>query len=217
MKSNIYMFDAYGTLFDVHSAVQKAGAALGALAEPVSGLWRQKQLEYTWTLSQIGRIEPFDVLTARGLDFALAKHGIRDAILRQQLLDAYLTLDAYPDVAPALLALRAAGVKTMIFTNGTTGMISTAIKAARLEALIDTVITVDAAGIFKPAPAVYAHALKQSGAARAQDITFCSSNRWDIAGAAASSFRCVWVNRTGQPDEYQALTPDRAIRSLSEL
>ncbi len=106
MTASTVMFDAYGTLFDVHSAVERAGAPLGPLAAPVSQLWRTKQLEYSWITTLMGGFDDFWTLTERGLDFALARHGISDASLRGALLAAYRTLDAYADVAPALERLR---------------------------------------------------------------------------------------------------------------
>ncbi len=112
------VFDAYGTLFDVHSAVERGGAALGDRAATVSALWRQKQLEYSWLRSLMGAHADFQRVTKDGLDYALAVHGVEDAALEARLLELYLTLDAYPDVAGCLEALRAAGLATAILSNG---------------------------------------------------------------------------------------------------
>lgn len=214
---SIFMFDAYGTLFDVHAAVQRAGAPLGPLAEPVSQFWRAKQIEYTWTTTLMGRFEDFWILTGRGLDFALARHGISDGALRQALLDAYRTLDAYADVMPALARLKAAGKTTAIFTNGTQAMVDEAIDAAGIRTFLDHVVTVEPAGAFKPAPSVYAHALAAVGGGPAASVVFVSSNRWDVAGAAAAGFVPVWVNRSGMPGEYPGLDPVVTLPDLSGL
>lgn len=216
---SIFMFDAYGTLFDVHSAVQRAGQSLGPRAEAISALWRAKQLEYTWTLSLMGRggDHDFAALTARALDFSLARFAINDPALRAQLLDAYQVLDAYPDVAPALVTLKAIGHRTAIFTNGTRSMVDAAIAASGIGALLDHVITVEPVGSFKPRPDVYAHAQRVVGAASGSDIVFVSSNRWDVAAAASVGFAPVWVNRTGQPPEYQGLDPLTTVRDLGGL
>lgn len=217
MPRQTVLFDAYGTLFDVHSAVARAGAGLGDVAGPLSQLWRVKQLEYSWTQSLIGRFDDFWTLTARALDFALARHGIADAGLRARLLEAYRTLDAYPDVPPALAALRQAGHATGIFTNGTRAMVDAAIAAANLGGLLDHVVTVEPVGAYKPLPAVYAHALAETGRGAPVDILFVSSNRWDVAGASAFGFRAVWVNRTGMPDEYPGLDPVATLSDLTTL
>lgn len=217
MPASTLMFDAYGTLFDVHSAVQRAGAPLGPLAEPVSQLWRAKQLEYSWITTLMGGFEDFWTLTGRGLDFALARHGVADPALRQALLDAYRTLDAYPDVAPALGRLKAAGKSTAIFTNGTQEMVDAAIAAAGIGALIDHVVTVAPVGAYKPLPAVYQHAMGSVGVGQPGEIAFVSSNRWDVAGAAAFGFVPVWVNRTGMPNEYPGADPVATLPDLSGL
>jgi 2-haloacid dehalogenase len=132
-------------------------------------------------------------------------------------MEAYLTLDAYPDVAPALSALKAAGHGTAIFTNGTRKMVDAAIAASGLGRLLDHVVTVEPTGRYKPDPTVYAHAQTAVGTAIAGAITFVSSNRWDVAAAANAGFTPVWCNRTGQPEEYPKLAPSRVIAGLHEL
>jgi 2-haloacid dehalogenase len=215
----IFMFDAYGTLFDVHSAVMRAGATLGSKAGELSALWRSKQLEYSWTLTAMGQSAPTDfwVLTQQALDFALVRFGVQDPVLRSALLDAYRTLDAYPEVPETLARLKTEGYRTAIFTNGTRAMVADAIRAAHLGKLIDQVITVEETGVFKPAMSVYAHAATAMGVTSPHDITFISSNRWDVAGAAAAGFSPIWVNRLSQPGEYPGLAPIRVVRDLKNL
>lgn len=217
MAASTFMFDAYGTLFDVHSAVREAGASLGPLAEPVSQLWRAKQLEYSWTLTLMGAFDDFWSLTERGLDHALARYGVADPALRAALLDAYRTLGAYPDVAPALTRLKAAGKTTAIFTNGTRAMVDAAIAAAGIGALLDHVVTVEASAAYKPSPAVYDRAMRTAGISAAHEIVFVSSNRWDVAGAASFGMVPVWVNRAGLPNEYPGRDPVATLADLSGL
>ncbi|CAN1508366.1 COG1011 Predicted hydrolase (HAD superfamily) [Rhabdaerophilaceae bacterium] len=218
-QPRLFMFDAYGTLFDVHSAVLRAGAPLGTKASDVSALWRQKQLEYSWTLTAMGRAEGADFwqLTTEALDWVLARLSMNDPALRMALLDAYRKLDTYPDVQPMLMRLRSAGQRTAIFTNGTAAMVEDAIAAARLGNLIDHVLTVEGTGHFKPHPAVYAHAMRAAGIVNPAAVTFISSNRWDIAGAKQAKLHSIWINRTGQPDEYMAAPPDKTIPDLKAL
>ncbi|QCI66511.1 haloacid dehalogenase type II [Phreatobacter stygius] len=217
MPANTFMFDAYGTLFDVHAAVARAGVSLGENAAAISQLWRTKQLEYSWTTTLIGGFDDFWTLTERGLDFALARHGVADPALKQALLDAYLNLDAYPDVAPLLARLKARRLTTAIFTNGTRRMVDAAIAAAGLADLIDHVVTVEAVRAYKPAPAVYAAAQAAVGAGQPRDIVLVSSNRWDVAGAAAFGFTAVWVNRAGLPNEYPGHDPVAVVADLTAL
>jgi 2-haloacid dehalogenase len=217
MTANTFMFDAYGTLFDVHSAVREAGASLGALAEPVSQLWRAKQLEYSWTLTLMQAFDDFWTLTERGLDHALARYGVADPALKAALMDAYLTLGAYPDVAPALTRLKAAGKATAVFTNGTRTMVDAAIAAAGIGALLDHVVTVEAVGAYKPSPAVYSHAMNSVGIGAPHEIVLVSSNRWDVAGAATFGMVPVWINRTGMPNEYPGRDPIATLPDLGGL
>lgn len=215
-RAEAVVFDAYGTLLDVHSAVQRHAAAIGPRSQVLSETWRQKQLEYSWVLSLCGRYAPFWTLTERALDFALARHPDVDAGVRDALLTAYRSLDAYEEVPDTLDALRRAGLKTAILSNGDPAMLGAAVAAAGLEGRLDAVLSVDPAGIFKTAPRAYDLA-PQALAVERERIVFLSSNRWDIAGAAAYGFAPVWVNRTGQPDEYPDLAPVRVIRSLDGL
>ena len=216
MPSEIFVFDAYGTLFDVNSAVARHRAALGANADGVSDLWRRKQLEYTWTRTMMGAYRDFRQLTAEALDFAAASFGGIDAQTRAHLLDAYETLAAYGDVKVCLEALRSRGARLAILSNGSPAMLNAATAAAGLDGQFHAVLSVDQLSAFKTAPAVYELATERFGV-RPEDICFLSSNRWDIAGAKKFGFRPIWVNRTGQPDEYTDLKPIRTVRSLAEL
>lgn len=212
----IYVFDAYGTLFDVHSAVAKLSGEIGPQAGQLSQLWRTKQLEYTWIHCGTGRYRSFRQLTSESLDFAIAATGGIAPDLRTRLLKAYATLDAYPEVPAVLAALKARGAKLAILSNGDVDMLDDAIAGARLEGVFDALISVSIVKTYKPAMRVYALATEQFGCAPG-DITFLSSNRWDIAGAKAFGFNTVWINRSGAPDEYHDLDPGRVLTSLSPL
>ena len=214
--ARLYAFDAYGTLFDVHSAVARHAQDIGPQAERLSDLWRVKQLEYCWVRSLAGAYRDFAELTRDALFFAAARCGGLNPALIGRLLAAYDALDAYPDVAPALAALKSRGASIAILSNGSPAMLARAVEAARLGALIDATISVDEIGVYKTAPQVYALATARFGLAPGE-VSFQSSNRWDIAGAARFGFRTVWVNRTGQPDEYRDLPPDRIMVGLDEL
>ncbi|WP_158811427.1 haloacid dehalogenase type II [Beijerinckia sp. L45] len=216
MSASVYVFDAYGTLFDVHSAIGRYRDMIGPQADRLSEMWRIKQLEYTWTLSLMGRFRDFADVTAAALDVAAAGFGGLPNGLRPKLLAAYEELEAYPDVAPALQALRAKGAKTAILSNGTEAMLARATQVAGLNDLFDAVISIDALKLYKPAPAVYGLVGKRFVTTPAE-VSFQSSNRWDIAGAKAFGFHTTWINRTGKPDEYLDLPPDRIVASLHKL
>ncbi|MEE8189743.1 MAG: haloacid dehalogenase type II [Kiloniellales bacterium] len=210
------VFDAYGTLFDVHSAVGRGGAALGGKADKVSALWRQKQLEYTWLRSLMGSHVDFWQVTGDGLDFALAANEVDDPALRDRLMELYLRLDAYPDVTAALESLRAGGKKTAILSNGSPKMLNAAVKSAGLEALLDETLSIEEVGIYKPDSRVYQLAVDRLGV-EAGRICFISTNGWDARGAAHFGFKVAWLNRFGQQPERLPGEPSAVITSLAEL
>jgi 2-haloacid dehalogenase len=210
-----FAFDAYGTLFDVHAAIGRHRAAAGPDADRFSELWRAKQLEYTWTLTLAGRYVDFWTLTERALDFALARFSSVDRALKPKLLDAYLRLEAFPDARTALRDLKGRGEATAILSNGSPNMLAAAVEAAGIGGDLDAVLSVDAIGIYKPRPEVYALVAERFRIAPGE-VVFVSSNRWDVMGAAAFGFRTAWVNRTKMPEEY-APAPDAALTDLDGL
>lgn len=216
MTIKLYVFDAYGTLFDVHAAVARHRDEIGGRAEALSQLWRVKQLEYTWTVALMGRWRDFRDLTAAALDHAAAATGGLPDGVRAKLLAAYEAIEAYPDAAPTLRRLRESGARTAILSNGTTAMLEAATQAAGLADLLDAVISVDPLATYKPARVVYG-LIEQAFGTTPDQVAFHSSNRWDIAGAAAFGFHTTWVNRTGKPDEYLDLPPERTVASLDEV
>src|SRR5690242_10084621 len=195
------IFDAYGTLLDVHAAVGRHAARLGERARPVSALWRAKQIEWSWILSATGAYAPFWTLTERALDHALAAHGVQDAALRSALLDAYRALDAYPEAAPMLSALRGRGIPTAILSNGSPEMLAASVAAGGLGPLLDDVLSVHPLRCFKPDARVYALVTARFGC-QPHEVAFVSSNPWDAYGAMRFGFRVFWVNRAGNPPEY---------------
>jgi len=215
-RFKVCVFDAYGTLFDVHAAVAEHAGAIGSRADEVSRLWRAKQLEYTWTRTLMGRHADFWTLTCEALDVALATHAVDGKTVRAALLDAYRRLSAYPEVPGVLTRLRAAGLKTAILSNGTPGMLRDAVAAAGIAALLDAVLSIEDIGIYKPDARVYDLARDRFGVA-AQDICFLSSNAWDAAGAAVFGFEVAWINRGGAPPEYGFAKPAVVLPSLAAL
>jgi 2-haloacid dehalogenase len=210
------VFDAYGTLFDFNTAVAKHRDELGDKADQLSALWRAKQLEYTWLRSLMRVYSDFWQVTGEGLDYALATLGLERPGLKDKLMNAYLELGVYPEVPAMLKALKAAGMKTAILSNGEPGMLEAAVRNSRLTELINAVLSVDSVGIYKPHPSVYRLAVDRLGVP-ARRICFQSSNAWDAAGAAQFGFRVAWINRFGQKPERLPAKPDAELSSLAEL
>ena len=210
------VFDAYGTLFDVHSVASRHQARLGEKAQAVSTLWRTKQLEYTWLLSLMQRYVNFWQVTQDSLDYALDSHGIDDIILRQDLLDAYHELACYQEVPETLLNLKELGLGTAVLSNGAPKMLEAAVLNSNIEKILDSVFSVDSIGIFKPAPQVYQLATDQLGCTP-EEILFFSSNAWDVSGATTFGFQAVWVNRFVQAPERLPGTPVLEIKTLDAV
>ena len=213
---SIFVFDAYGTLFDVHAAIARYSAEAGPDAARMSEIWRSKQLEYSWTLTLAGHYTEFWTLTERALDYALARVPSVDKALKSKLLEAYFKLDAFPDAKAALRALKATGHKTGILSNGSPNMLNGAVEAAGVGGDLDAVLSVDALKMFKPRPEVYRLVTDHFRCAPA-DVTFVSSNRWDVMAGVSVGFRGLWVNRGKMPDEYFDYPPQRELDDLSGL
>jgi 2-haloacid dehalogenase len=214
--ASAYVFDAYGTLFDVHAAIARHRAAAGPDADRFSEVWRLKQLEYAWTLTLAGHYADFWTLTERALDYAFDRVPTVSRALRTKLLDAYLTLDAFADARTALTELKARGRRIAILSNGTPHMLQAAVQASGTASLCDAVQSVDVVRMYKPRPEVYALVTDRFGIAP-DEVAFVSSNRWDIMGAASFGFRAVWVNRAQAPQEYPHQLPAYTVSDLSAL
>jgi len=207
------VFDAYGTLFDLNSAARRCRAALGDKADALSALWRAKQLDYSWLRSLMGRHADFWQVTGESLDYALAALGITGEGLRERLMDAFLNIEAFADARATLEALRRAGRPAAILSNGSPRMLAAAVKSAGVEHLLDHLLSVEEAGIYKPDRRVYQLAVDRLRLPPAR-ICFVSSNGWDAAGAAHFGFQAVWANRGSQPRER---LPGRLAAELPNL
>ena len=213
------VFDAYGTLFDVDAAARDVAAEPGragfaAVWPRISGDWRRKQLEYTWLRAITDTHVDFRQVTRDALDWALDAAGMPEHDLRDRLLALYWELEPYPEARAVLDALRAEGFATAILSNGTPELIETAVRHGGLEGRFDALLSVEAAGIYKPSPRVYDLAPARFGCAPAE-ILFVSSNGWDVCSAARYGFQTVWVNRARAPAERLAAAPDHETRDLT--
>jgi 2-haloacid dehalogenase len=210
------VFDAYGTLFDFASAAARNRDLIGEKFAALTALWRDKQLQYTWLRSLQGMHADFWQVTGEALDYALDALDLRNAALRERLMAAWLDLDVFPEVPETLARLKAAGLKTAILSNGSPGMLQAAVDNAGIEALLDAVLSVEEAGVFKTHPSVYRLAVDRMGVP-ASAISFQSSNAWDAHAASAFGMRVVWCNRYGQPRERLPGAPDVEVKTLAEL
>jgi len=213
------VFDAYGTLFDVHSVESTAERLFPGHGAALSKLWRAKQLEYTWLQSlmqsPMQRREDFAAITTHALEYATAAMGLSlSAPARHRLLDAYLDLTPFPDAADALARL--APLPRLILSNGTREMLEPLAAATGIGQYLDAILSVESAGTYKPSPRVYQLAVDHLRLLPIR-IGFVSSNGWDAIGAKAFGFTSIWANRAGAPVDRHGPAPDAIIRSLAEL
>lgn len=216
------VFDAYGTLFDVAAAAREASAEpnRGNFADnwpKLAEIWRNKQLQYTWLRSLTGDYIDFWQVTQDGLDFALEAIGLQaDVDLRERLLQLYWELGAYPEVKSVLTELKHRGFHTAILSNGSPSMLDGAVQSAGLTDLLDTTLSVESVGIFKPDRRVYDLVNAHFGTTSDQ-VLFVSSNGWDIAGASNYGFTTAWVNRAGDPVDRLMASPHNILSDLTEI
>jgi 2-haloacid dehalogenase len=211
------VFDAYGTLFDVHSPVAQLTGRLGPSAAEFSKLWRQKQLEYTWLRSLMREHADFWHVTEDALDYSMAFHGITDLSLREELMALYLRLRAYPDAVSCIEALAETPFKLAILSNGTPAMLREAATSAGIADYFHEIISVEEVGIFKPDPRVYGRAIVRLHIDQPSAILFVSANPWDAQAAACFGFQVIRVDRFSMPNENLPGRPTAVIPTLADL
>jgi 2-haloacid dehalogenase len=209
------VFDAYGTLFDVHAPAAALAAELGERGGIISEQWRTKQLQYTWLRSLMGHYVDFAQVTADALDYVLEAHGLAGAAIRDRLLSLYSSIAAHPAAAACLQTLKNAGARTGILSNGSPAMLSAAVATAKLGPLLDYILSADSVRIYKPSPEVYKLAPNAFGV-KPHEIAFVSANGWDCSGAAAFGFHVIHINRAHQADERLGAGPSSHVTDLNE-
>ena len=211
------VFDAYGTLFNVATPVEKLASTIGEKASDVAKLWRQKQLEYTWLRSLMGVHVDFWTVTRDALDYTLEVHAISEPGLADELMTLYLKLDAYEEVVASLSVLRAKGKRCAILSNGSPSMLDSAVRHAGIEKMFEHVLSVEEVGIYKPSRRVYRLAMQKLHIADAPSICFVSANAWDAQAAAQFGFQAVRVMRAPGINDRIPGKPAAVIDSLAKL
>jgi 2-haloacid dehalogenase len=233
------VFDAYGTLYDVHSVAEITEEAFPGYGEMITQIWRIKQLEYSWLRTLMQRYRDFSVITRESLAYALRILGLQyDNAIFERIIEKYLHLDLYPDALAALSAMK--GRKLAILSNGSPGMLNALVANSGLDHVLDATISVDARKLFKPSLEVYA-LIETTLGVKPNDVLFVSSNPWDACGAKAFGLNVAWIERVTpeamalscveselvspltmfkalrtQMDEL-GVAPDYRVRALSDL
>jgi 2-haloacid dehalogenase len=214
-KLKAFVFDAYGTVFDVHSVVELTEKFFPGKGSLVSQTWRAKQIEYMYLRSLMGRYIPHDENTEAALVYTCKFLQLEcDATRRTQLMNAYLELKPFPEAVEALEAL--SSYKRAILSVGTKPMLNTMVKQAGMTHLFDKLISVDAVKIYKPHPDTYQLVLDELHVVKSE-VGFVTSNFFDVAGAKSFGFKVFWINRTSAVPDELGLLPDHVLLSLAEL
>ena len=211
------IFDAYGTLFDVHTPILRALAALDDRAEPFAFRWRDKQLQYAWLRSLMGVHAGFWQVTSDALDHTMQLYGIADPALHQKLMDIYLRLDTFEDAGPCLGDLQRRGMRLAILSNGSPAMLDSVVRAAGFTGFFERLISVEEVGIYKPSRRVYRQAQTVLKLAAPQEVCFVSANSWDAHAASSFGFQVAWINRTGGPGDCIPGAPALTLDTLADL
>lgn len=213
MQPEAFVFDAYGTLYDVHSVGARCESCWPGKGMPLSQLWRAKQLEYTWQRSLMQRYAPFSTVTREALAYSCEALGLELSVAQMEgLMSEYLGLAVYPDVAETMKSLKAA--QRAILSNGSPDMLQPLVQHSGLR--FDAVISVDELKMFKPAPPVYELAVRKLQVSK-DKIGFVSSNCWDALGAKSYGFTVYWINRAKAPVDRLGFKPDAVLTSLNEI
>jgi len=215
-RTKVCIFDAYGTLFDVNAACRELSIKVGEKWQELATLWRLRQVEYTWLRNSMNEYIDFWEITENALEYAMEVMNIENKILKNELLDLYLKLEAYPEVENILTKLKERGFQTGILSNGSDKMLESAVKNAQIENLLDEVISVERCKVFKPSSKVY-DLVKDTYKVNNNQVAFFSSNAWDMHAAANYGFKTIWVNRFNGKLERLPGKPEAIVKSLNEI
>ena len=215
-KIKACIFDAYGTLFDVNAACRELSMEVGGNWEKLASLWRLRQVEYTWLRNSMDEYIDFWQITSDALDYAMETLGIENNELREQLLNLYLKLEAYPEVKVLLTKLKQRGLKTGILSNGSMKMLNSAIDNANIREYLDEILSVEECEIYKPSSKVY-DLVKIKMQINKENVLFFSSNAWDMHAASNYGFKTIWVNRFNNKLERLPGKPINIVNSLEKI
>ena len=214
-KEKIYVFDAYGTLFDVDHACKEMAIQLGDNWDKLSSIWRLKQLEYSWLYNSMNEYDSFWKITKDSLEYAMNSLSINSVKIKNELLDLYFKISAFEEVEEVLKKIKKNKIKTAILSNGSYDMLNSAVKNSKFDELISKIISVDECKKFKPHSDVYNLVIDKFNINK-KNCIFFSSNCWDIHGASNFGFQTVWVNRKKNIDELLPGQVDDQVQSLKE-
>lgn len=218
MRIRAIVFDLYGTLYDVQAVAGACEHAFPTRGAALAQLWRQKQLEYTWLRSQMGRYVPFEKITLDALVFTCEHFGLAlDPATARSLCDAWLHLPPLVDMPGCVRRLKDAGFALAVLSNGSHHTLDDVIGNSGMQWGFDQLISVrEQVQVFKPHPRVYQLAERRMGRGREQ-LLFVSANGWDASAAALFGFPVCWINRQQQAFDQLGATPTVVLPNLDAM
>lgn len=212
----VVVFDVNETLSDMRPLTGRF-TDLGA-APHLADLWFAALLRDGFALTAVGQQASFGAL---GRDLLAAY--LRDVVPVTELdaavehvMAGFAGLGLHPDVVPGLTALHGAGVRLVTLSNGAAAVAERLLTDAGLRPLVEQVLSVDDAGIWKPAPAAYRYAAQACGVP-ADQLLMVAVHPWDIHGAACAGLATAWLDRGNLPYPSYFRAPDHVIHAVSDL
>ena len=211
-------FDVYGTLIDTAGVALALEKHVGERAGAFAGLWREKQLEYSFRRGLMQQYETFTICTRHALEYTCSFFAIElSENDKAELMAAYRALPAFADVEAGLRELQLAGLSMYAFSNGPQSDVRQLLQTAGIENFFTDIVSVDEIKTFKPHPVVYEHFLQRANTTSGE-AWLISSNPFDVLGAMAVGMRAAWVKRSEKAvfDPW-GITPTVTVTDLSEL
>jgi 2-haloacid dehalogenase len=209
-------FDGF-PIIDPRPVAIRAEAMFPGHGAALMAAWRTRQFEYTWLRTLTQRYADFWQVTREALDVTAKERGLHltpDG--RDGLMQAFLELKTWPDVASALSTLKAHGVRMTFLANPTAAMLQAPIRNSGLDGLLEDPLSTDRVQVYKPHPRAYQMGLDAFGLDRSE-IVFAASASWDAAGAKAFGYPSFWVNRANLPVEALGAVPDAVGSNMADL
>ena len=210
------VFNAYGAILDTYLPFLEYRDQLGENGLLIYKLWRSKRLQYSSQLSLMDRYTNYETICVDALNYACEVYGVDDEEIKKNILIAHTKLDCYLDVKDILTTLKKNGLITAVLSNGSPQKLSSTLKHAGVDHLLDGIYSTELIRAYKPSPVVYEFVEEQLALPR-NKISFISSNSWDIAGASAYGFNSVWINRYSRTPEQLPYKANLEVETLSEL
>lgn len=221
MSRPVVVFDVNDTLSDL-AAMGRRFAEVG-WPEETAKTWFAGLLRDGFALASAGASERFATIaeeTLRGIltdaasGFEVTTSDVDTAV--EHVMNGFFGLQVHPDVPEGVRALSASGARLVTLSNGSTDVAERLFATAGIRHHFERLLSVDDAGVWKPAPGAYTYAARVCSADLAA-MMLVAVHPWDIDGAKRAGMRTAWINRRAQRYPSHFLAPDYSVTTVSEL